>query len=305
MKKSTVLKNYDFFEPNGFPIAVFKEGLLTVSRIKPNYTEIEHSHNFWEIVLILGGRGQHCFEGNSFPVVSGDVFIIQKGQKHFFHDIHNIELINILYDPELLRLPKKEFRKLPGYSAMFMLEPKQRKDHKCSSRLHLSLIDLPKAIQITNKIESISKKKEAGWEVISLTSLQELIIYLSKCYTHSKTPNANALLRLANIMTLLEKEFMKPWSLDDLVKESNMSKGNFIRVFKNATGQTPIEYLIDVRIRHAMDLLCKKDLTITEIAYEVGFNDRNYFSRHFSKRVKTTPKKFRVNNEKQRWDLIN
>ena len=104
-------------------------------------------------------------------------------------------------------------------------------------------------------------------------------------------------------MALLEKEYMNPWSLDDMVKTSNMSKGNFIRVFKNATRQTPIEYLIDIRIGHAMDLLCKTDLTITEIAYQVGFNDRNYFSRHFHKKVHITPKKFRTNNRKPHWDF--
>ena len=77
-----------------------------------------------------------------------------------------------------------------------------------------------------------------------------------------------------------------------------MSKGNLIRVFRNATGQTPIEYLIDIRIQHATDLLSKTNLPISEIAYQVGFSDSNYFSRHFNDKLKTTPTNYRLNFKK-------
>jgi len=127
---ATVLDNQHYFGPGGFPIAVFNEGISNSHRIQPDYTEIEHSHNFWEIVFINGGHGMHCLDGQSFPVSVGDVFLLQARQNHYFHDLHNLELINVLYDPELLNLPESELRKLPGYSAMFMLEPQHRKYHR-------------------------------------------------------------------------------------------------------------------------------------------------------------------------------
>lgn len=88
----------------------------------------------------------------SFPVITGDVFLIQKGQKHYFRDLQSFDLINVLYDPELLGFPKSELGKLPGYCALFMLEPQHRKQHNFSSRLHLKHLDLAPAIQIVDKM---------------------------------------------------------------------------------------------------------------------------------------------------------
>ncbi len=293
-----ILDHQHYFEPNGFPVLVWKEGINDTAPNRPNYTETEHSHNFWEIVFINNGSGKHNLEGKSFPVGAGDVFLIQKRQKHFFHDLNNLELINVLYDPELLGLPEKELRKLPGYCAMFMLEPQHRKQHKFSSRLHLIRRELTPALQIIEKIELACNEKDAGWEVTALTALQELIIYLSKSYISSNSPDAASLLRVADVIALLEKEYINPWNLNDLVQTANMSKGNLIRVFRNATGQTPIEYLIDIRIQHATDLLRKTNLPVAEIAYQVGFSDSNYFSRHFNDKLKTTPSKYRMNFKK-------
>jgi AraC-like DNA-binding protein len=302
---ATILNSQNYFGPNGFPISVWREGLAGAPDTRPNYTEIEHSHNFWEIVIINGGDGKHWLEGQSFPVSTGDVFLIQKGQKHYFQDLHSLELVNVLYDPDQLGLPESELRKLPGYCALFMLEPQHRKHHRFSSRLHLKRIDLAPVLQIVEKIEIPSTEKDAGWEVCSLTALQELIIYLSKRYTLVDSPDAASLLRIAKVISLLEKEYMNPWSLNDLIKKANMSKGNLNRIFKNATKQTPIEYLIDIRIQHAMDLLRETDLPITEIAYQVGFSDSNFFSRLFRNKLFTTPKDFRMKNKNSKNYNIN
>lgn len=293
-----VLDNQHYFGSNGFPVSVWKEGLNNTDPNRPNYTETEHSHNFWEIVLINGGSGKHNLEGKSFPVAAGDVFLIQNHQKHFFHELNELELVNVLYDPELLGLPEKELRKLPGYCAMFMLEPQHRKQHKFSSRLHLKRRELAPALQIIAKIESACNEKDAGWEITALTSLQELIIYLSKSYVLADSPDAASLLRVADVIAFLEKDYMTHWTLDDLVRTANMSKGNLIRIFKNATNQTPIDYLIDIRIQHATELLCKTNLPVNEIAYQVGFSDSNYFSRHFRDKLKTTPSRYRLNFKK-------
>jgi len=236
----------------------------------------------------------HCLEGQSFPDSAGDVFLLQGRQKHFFHDLRIIELVNVLYDPDRLGLPERELRKLHGYCAMFMLEPKHRKHHRFSSRLHLQRRDLVPAIQIIDKIDSAFTAHDTGWEITALKSLQELIIYLSKCYTNSDSQDATALLRVADVISLLEKEFIKPWTLEDLVNTANMSRGNLIRIFRNATGQTPIEYLIGIRLQRATNFLRNSELPITEIAYQVGFNDSNYFSRLFRERMNASPREYRM-----------
>lgn len=286
----------NYFGNHGFPIAVCREGrnVPRSPKYPPNLTQIEHYHDFWEIVVINQGQGTHHLEGDSFQVSAGDVFVLQDKQKHFFEQLEGLELTNLLYDPSQLVLPENELRKLPGYCAVFMLEPKHRRQDRFASRLHLERVALAHANQIVEKIEDACDNREAGWEVTALTALQELMIYLSRNYGNSDATGTNALLRVGKVVAVMENEYMKPWKLDDLVTIAHMSRGNLIRVFRNATGQTPIEYLIRIRIQYGMELLRSSDYSITEIAMRIGFNDSNYFSRVFKAALGSTPREFRT-----------
>jgi len=58
-------------------------------------------------------------------------------------------------------------------------------------------------------------------------------------------------------------------------------------------GDSPIDYLIRLRILQAANLLRKEELNITEVAYRVGFQDSNYFARQFHRIMGTTPSIYR------------
>ena len=132
-----------------------------------------------------------------------------------------------------------------------------------------------------------------GWEVATRAKLLELMVYLSRAYTETDTTEAHALLRVGNVIGALENDFTREWKLEELVQISHMSKSNLMRVFRKATNQTPIEYLVRLRIQKAMELLRTTDATITEIAHQTGFNDSNYFTRQFRRILNTSPSRFR------------
>ena len=75
------------------------------------------------------------FSQIDFPVTAGDVFLLQGRQRHYFHDRQDLDLVNIMYDPEKIGLPENELRRMPGYCAMFILEPTYRRQHRFASRL--------------------------------------------------------------------------------------------------------------------------------------------------------------------------
>ena len=72
-----------------------------------------------------------------------------------------------------------------------------------------------------------------------------------------------------------------------------MSETTFNRHFKKETGITPIEYLLDVRIRKSKDMLRRNELSITEIAILCGFSSVAYFSSCFTNRVNVSPQEYR------------
>jgi len=296
--KSTIADGIHYFGLSGFPLAV--QRVRTDHAHTPSHphdlTEIEHSHDFCELVIVTRGSAMHMLEGKEFPVTAGDVFLLQGRQSHYFYERENLDLINIMYDPEKIALPENELRRMPGYCALFMLEPNYRRQHRFASRLHLKRMPLAHVEQLAEEMERECDKEDSGYEVALRAKLLELMVYLSRAYTTSDTTEAHALLRVGNVIGALENDFSRDWKLDDLLSIAHMSRSNLMRVFRKATGQTPIEYLVRLRIQRAMDMLRNTDLTVTEIALEVGFNDSNYFTRQFRRILGESPRSFRQRN---------
>jgi AraC-like DNA-binding protein/mannose-6-phosphate isomerase-like protein (cupin superfamily) len=284
-----------YFETSGFPLAI--RHVQTDPKHTPSHphdlTEVEHRHDFCELVIVTNGQAMHWLEGAAFPVATGDVFLLQGQQRHYFFDRKNLDLINIMYDPEKIGLPENELRRMPGYCALFILEPAYRRQHRFESRLHLKRIQLAHTEQLAAEMETECAGKYPGHEAALRAKLTELIIYLSRAYTTADTIEAHALLRVGSVIGALENDFSRDWKLEELLKIANMSRSNLMRVFRKATGQTPIDYLMRLRIQNAMKLLRNTNLSITEVALEAGFNDSNYFTRQFRQAVSQTPSSYR------------
>lgn len=296
--KSMIADGIQYFGKSGFPITVRR--VRTDAAHSPSHphdiTEVEHSHNFHELVIVTHGSAVHWLEGTEFPVTAGDVFLLQGRQRHCFHNRQDLELINIMYDPEKIALPESELRRMPGYCAMFMLEPTHRRQHRFASRLHLRRVPLAQVEQLAEEMEREDTEKKPGYEVALRVRLLELLIFFSRAYTTTDTTEAEALLRVGSVIGALENDFFKDWKLADLQEIAHMSRSNLMRVFRQATGQPPIEYLVRLRIQKAMELLRSTDLSITEIAMEVGFGDSNYFARQFRRALGESPREFRKRN---------
>jgi len=73
----------------------------------------------------------------------------------------------------------------------------------------------------------------------------------------------------------------------------------FCKFFKKVTGSTFKEYLVNIRIDKAKELLLKSNTSITDIAYQVGFKNLSYFYRSFKKSLKLNPSEYRLFMEQQ------
>ncbi|MBR0691686.1 AraC family transcriptional regulator [Bradyrhizobium lablabi] len=81
--------------------------------------------------------------------------------------------------------------------------------------------------------------------------------------------------------------------LDDAADQAGLSSFHFLRLFSAVLGVTPHQYLVRSRLRHAARRLADDDSPITDIAYDVGFNDLSNFVRSFHRAAGASPRKFR------------
>lgn len=83
------------------------------------------------------------------------------------------------------------------------------------------------------------------------------------------------------------------FSVPELAKSAQMSQTQVYRKLKALTNQTPSQFIRSIRLAKGKELLENSALTISEIAYEVGFTDPNYFSRTFQQAFGKSPRDFR------------
>jgi len=87
--------------------------------------------------------------------------------------------------------------------------------------------------------------------------------------------------------------YQKPLILSDIAKCSNMSPYHFLRVFKDAYGETPNEFLIRLRVEQAKKMLITGNFSVSEICEKVGYSSLGSFSSLFLKQVGVAPTLYR------------
>jgi len=281
----TTLKRKDWFQPDGFPIAV--------ERRDPQEPFGLHTHEFSEIVIITSGRGVHITGKESYPLNAGDAFVIGGSRRHDYHSMERLCLVNILFQPEKLNLRTYDLRTLPGYHALFTLEPAWRPRHQFQGRLRLTPQELNVVMAFVDELEKELHMRASGFKFMATASFMQIVGYLSRCFAKAKNPDSRALLRIGEAISHLEANYREPIELDRLASMAHMSKRNFMRTFQAATGSSPIAHLIQLRVNQAASLLRRTEHSITEIAFQVGFGDSNYFARQFRALLGVTPRQYR------------
>ena len=107
---------------------------------------------------------------------------------------------------------------------------------------------------------------------------------------HSRHPDEE----IVQVQIWLQDNYHRNISFEQVADRFSLSTRTLNRRFKTATGQTPLQYLQEVRINTARDLLKTSNLSINEVAEKVGYQDAGYFTALFKKQLATTPKEYRA-----------
>ncbi len=141
----------------------------------------------------------------------------------------------------------------------------------------------PRLIQAFRRIVRILKNKEVNCGLDSSTALFAMLMELKKITQ----------IRRKEGLEILAATDGEPVDVQSMARSAGMSKYHFIREFKRMTGITPWRYLMARRMSRAKELLIDSSLSIKQIAFSLGFNDPNYFSRLFRKETGVSAREFR------------
>lgn len=99
--------------------------------------------------------------------------------------------------------------------------------------------------------------------------------------------------KINNAVQYINENFGDKITTVQLARLTHLSEGHFCNIFKEATGLTAKEYINEVRVKNAAELIASTDMTITEAAMYSGFPDANYFTKMFKKVTGKTPSSLR------------
>lgn len=99
--------------------------------------------------------------------------------------------------------------------------------------------------------------------------------------------------RMEQINDFLRENYNKDFSLAELSQLAGLSPYHFIRVFKKHFNKTPYDYLLDLKVEKAKQMLAKENINITEVCFSCGFNNSSHFSAVFKRRTGLSPSQYR------------
>ncbi len=152
--------------------------------------------------------------------------------------------------------------------------------------------------QIVHRLMYLFREDHPSKELFTDFTLQELIIRILQAETRKlyseKSLELDTSHRLAHVINFIRKHIDQDLSIKVLSSEACMSESNFYRVFKNELGISPVDFIINERIKLASSLLKNPTIRIKEVYMECGFNSLSYFTRLFKKKKNCTPKEFQL-----------
>lgn len=247
-----------------------------------------HSHDYLELAIILSGKGKYYIENKMYPVEEGDVIILNPNTHHQSLIIDTafptIEFFVGFTDIEFNDIEKNHFPLVKDNPILHTSVDCKRK-----------LFKLCAAIQTENEILLTGRYFMLRSYLIQMLLLlireQAEPIERTKGYSFD---SVNKKYVVEQIISYFEEHYHEKISLDQIAENMYLSIFYISKIFKSETGDTPIRYLINIRLDKAKELIEKGQVdSIQSVATSVGYEDVYHFSKLFKKRFGISPSKIK------------
>lgn len=256
---------------------------------KRNRNTYYFNNNSYRVALVIDGESNVYIDNQIQPIDSHYIFLQTPGKQlsvtpkapsectvvEFLFDLCSDQgdLINIPITEYLSRLFGVELKPTPELSPI---------DIETKEELEVLLFELYDEL---TKYNMTKLDHEVNLVIFRLLSS------ITHCFRSEKYDRS--LPRLHKVIHLLENNYSKNYTIDELAQTANLSKHYFQNLFKKTYGVTPIEYLTHVRMKHAKFMMNNYRYSTSEIAYSVGYKSPYYFSRVFKQHTSLSPREYR------------
>jgi AraC family transcriptional activator of pobA len=246
-----------------------------------------HRHSFYHLVLFTKGKGSHTIDFEKFPVKPFQIYFMIPGQVHSWHFENEVDGYIVHFNESLISsflkdehyLERFSFFKGDAVAGVCQIAPAEHDDVKAL---------------FESMLKELRGAKEQHIDIIRL-SLLELFITVDRTCKKKEVKNIapQKLLLLRNYQQLIDKYFRTIRLPKEYAGLLYITPNHLNALCTELLGKTAGDLIRDRILLEAKRLLTNAGMTITEIAYDLDFQDNSYFNRFFKKNVGMTPDEFR------------
>jgi AraC-like DNA-binding protein/quercetin dioxygenase-like cupin family protein len=259
--------------------------------LQKDYSIGMHEQEFYEINIILRGRGMHYIGERRTTAEEGDVFILPPCVMHGYAGGEGFDVYHILLSPAFLERNLPELRTLPAFSALFRAEPFMREKTAAKLYLHLEKKELESLNPRLSALAEHSSADSAADAIVANCNAMMVIADLCSAYGSSAGDERDG--AFLSSITYIYDNYREKIGVCDLARLAQTSRTAYIARFKETMGATPGEFILSHRISLARNMLTETDLPVSEIAQSAGFYDASHLTRAFAQKEGLSPAEYR------------
>ena len=259
--------------------------LYHVTTLHPRYEMSFHWHSELELVRILSGELTLSLDGRTKTLHAGEAAFINSETVHGAapkDSVYECIVFNLAFLKTGNRACDAFLDDLLSRNAILYEYPTDPEVLRCLNGIFDEL-----GGQNTGKAFKVLGLFHDLWGEIERKGLYDSHLAPLSGHDEKRT------VKLKLVLKFIRENFATDITLDDMAAVSGFSCKYFCRFFKNMTGTTPVNYLMAYRIERAARKLLSSDLSVTQIAYDCGFNDLSYFIKTFKTFKHLSPKEYR------------
>ena len=263
----------------------FNPTIFFASKQRMTKESAYHDHDFTEFTYILSGKGRYLVEGIVYDVEAGDIIMCNPGVKHQ----------NILVNPKeptvefFAGFTNFHFKNMPPNSIIlrdgsYIMHTKAETKQEISKHCYEMIAE--------------NEASKVGKYFMLKAHLMQILLLIIRDITEATENNQkgcnfesyNKSYAVKKIINYLNENYEHKISLDQIAHNMYLSPVYISKIFKEETGESPINYLIKIRLEKARDILMTSDSgSIKNIANSVGYDDVYHFSKLFKKYYGISP----------------
>ena len=264
-----------------------------------------HRHRVMQINYISRGKLIHQVNNARYELVRGDIFVIPPFVPHQMISIPGVEYeyTELEFLPEyVLGSSIENFPSEGDDRSIFdfsYIEPFLVTECNVRPRMNLSGTTQLRVEELLDEIYEEFHTREDSWLLAMKADLLKLLVIVGRAF-HAEikdSPEMQLFNRHCDAIThairYIDENFDRPITLEEVSRYALLSQSYFSYMFKTLTGKTYLEYVHELRIKKAMDLLAHSQNKIADICFLSGFNSINHFDRIFKSMVGLSPSQYR------------